>query len=136
MAQFQPEGHGGPKVPTPTGHGGPKVPTGHGGPKISPTNLDFGTQTQGNTTPINLPIDVINDGSRQLDWSASILSGANWFSLSTYSGQVAANSQEAITATAQTGSLGVGTYTAEATFKLVEGGGQLNKLVTATVKVQ
>src|SRR5712692_1899818 len=111
MAQFQPEGHG-----------GPKAPTGHGGPKISPTNLDFGTQTQGNTTPKNLPIDVINDGSQQLNWSTSIISGANWFSLSTSSGQVAANSQVTITAIAQTGSLGVGTYNAEVTFKLVEGG--------------
>jgi hypothetical protein len=136
MAQFQPEGHGGPKTPTPTGHGGPKTPTGHGGPKISPTNLDFGTQIHGNTTPKNLSIAVINDGSQQLDWSATIISGANWFSLSTYSGQVAANSQETITATAQTGSLGVGTYNAQVTFKLVEGGAQLNQLVTATVKVQ
>lgn len=125
MAQSQPQGHG-----------GPKIPTGHGGPKVSPTNLDFGTQTQGNTTPKHLPIVISNDGSQQLNWSASFISGSNWLTLSVTSGRVAANSQETITATAQTGSLGVGNYTAQMTFKLVEGGAQLNELVTATVAVQ
>lgn len=124
MAEFQPKGHG-----------GPKIPAGHGGPKVSPTSLDFGTRTQGDTTPKNLPLVISNGGSQQLNWSAVITAGGNWLTLSAMSGQVAVNSQETITAKAQTGSLTVGNYTANLTFTLTEGNAQVNEIVTATVTI-
>jgi Viral BACON domain len=124
MAEFQPKGHG-----------GPKIPAGHGGPKVSPTNLDFGTQTQGDTTPKNLPLVISNKGSQKLNWSAGIIGNRNWLTLSVMSGQVAANSQETITAKAQTGSLAVGNYMVDLTFALTEGNAQVNELVTATVTI-
>jgi len=109
---------------------------GHGGPKDTSTNMDFGTQNQGDTTPHTRQILINNNGNKQLNWSTTVTSGSNWLSLSPASGQIAANSQQTTTATAQTGSLGVGNYTADMVFKLVEGGGQLNELLTATVTIQ
>jgi hypothetical protein len=107
---------------------------GHGGPKQSQTNLDFGIR--GDALPKTQPILIKNNGNKQLNWSASITSGSNWLSLSPSSAQIAPNSQETITATAQTNSLGAGNYTANLVFKFSEGGGQLNEFITADVAVQ
>jgi hypothetical protein len=108
---------------------------GHGGPKDSATNMDFGTQNHGDTTPHTRDLLINNNGNKVLHWSAVITAGGNWLTLSVMSGQVAANSQETITATAQTGSLAVGNYTANLTFTLTEGNAQVNELLTATVTI-
>ena len=108
---------------------------GHGGPKDSKTNMDFGTQKHGDTTPLTRDLWIINDGSKVLQWRAVITAGGNWLTLSAMSGQVAVNSHETITATAQTGSLAVGNYTAMFTFTWTAGNAQVHTTLTATVTI-
>ena len=98
--------------------------------------MDFGTQTHGDTTPHTRDVLITNDGNKKLDWTVTVTSGSNWLSFNPASDQIAAHSQETTTASAQTGSLATGDYTAQMVFNLVEGSSQLNKYLTATVTIQ
>ncbi len=106
---------------------------GHGGPKQSSTNMDFGRF--GDTLPKTQNLVIDNPGNQALHWTANITQNANWLTLSATSGQVAANSQNTIIATAQNNSLASGHYSATLTFALTEGNAHLNIILTAEVDV-
>jgi Viral BACON domain len=109
-----------------------KVSPTFGNLSLAPTSLSFnGTTTQ---NPSSQELIVQNTGGQALDWmaSAGTSTGGNWLSLSDVSGHLLANSQQTLTASANSTGLGVGSYQGSLTFSHA-GSSSLQVLVILTI---
>lgn len=99
---------------------------------LVPTSLFFNGITTQN--PLSQALIVQNTGGQALDWTAIIgpSTGGNWLSVSDVSGHLLANSQQALTVSANSTALSIGSYQGSLTFGYV-GGPSLQVLVTLTV---
>jgi uncharacterized membrane protein len=98
---------------------------------VSPSPLDFGTVTGGNTT--TMPEMVSNSGGQPLNWSLDTNSLPSWLTVDTGSGTVQAGSPQTIKVTANTSNLKAGPYSATLNFTSSNGGGNVQLTVKITV---
>ena len=98
---------------------------------VTPASLSFfGSITQ---NPPGQTLIMQNIGGQALDWTASIGAGGNWLSASSLRGHLGAGLQQAITVSANSTGLSVGSYQGNLTFSYAGGSPFLQILVTLTV---
>ena len=115
QSNFQPETVGGPRIPETVG--GPRIPETVGGPRIPINPLDFGTVQKGSSK--TLGETLINPNNAPLIWNVSVTYGSGWtgwLSSNLLSGTIPANSNQALSVTANTSALTPGNYNATLNF--------------------
>jgi hypothetical protein len=107
------------------------------GPTLANLSLASGSLTFKGITTQNPPSQALivqNTGGQAMDWTAIIgtSTGGKWLSVSDVSGHLLANSQQALTVSANSIALSIGSYQGSLTFSYT-GGPSLHVLVTLTV---